>query len=134
MSVRTDASVRAFRKYFKYSSGFENMTYFQICDRLRGACRSEEDAIRVLAVYDTLISLRALGKSECVDAISFVYFVKPGRPPKANEISFRVRRFARLNSMDERTVYRRIAEAKELYLALLEQKMRAYSGNGENEN
>ena len=131
MSIRTDVCVRAFRKYFKYCSGFENMTYFQICDRLRGACRSEADAIRVLTVHDTLLSLRAAGKGECADAVSFVYFARFGRLPKSNEISFRVRRFALANSMDERTVYRRIAEAKEMYLALLEQKMKAYCGNGE---
>ena len=124
MSVRSDVCVRAFRKYFRYSAGFENMTYFDICERLRGACRNDSEAIRILTVYDTLLSLRAEGKGECADAVSFVYFAEKGRLPRINEISSRVRRFAAERSMDERTVYRRLSEAKELYLSLLEQKLK----------
>ena len=124
MSVRSDACVRAFRKYFRYSAGFENMTYFDVCERLRGACRNDDEAIRVLTVYDTLIALRAEGKNECADAVSFVYFARCSLLPRSNEISSRVRRFAAERSMDERTVYRRLSEAKELYLSLLEQKLK----------
>lgn len=124
MSIRSDVCVRAFRKYFKYSAGFENMTYFDVCERLRGACRNDAEAIRVLCVHDTLLSLRAEGKAECADAVAFVYFAKQGRAPRINEISSRVKRFAGDRSMDERTVYRRLSEAKALYLSLLEQKQK----------
>lgn len=123
MAVRNDIAVRAFRKYFKYSAGFEHMTYFDICARLRGACRNDAEAIRVLTVYDTLLTLRAEGKGECADAVEAVYFAHRGRLPKSNDISFRVRRFAQARAMDERTVYRRLAQAKELYLALLGQRL-----------
>lgn len=123
MSLKIDAAVRAFRKYFKYSAGFENMPYFDVCERLRGACANDAEAIRVLTVYDTLLTLRAQGKAECAEAVSFVYFANNGRLPRSNEISFRVRRFAIEKAMDERTVYRRIAEAKDLYLALLDKKL-----------
>ena len=123
MAVRTDTSVRAFRKYIRLSAGFDNMSYFDVCERLRRSCRCDSEALRLLAVYDTLITLRAQGKYECADAVSYVYFAEKGRVPRKNEVSFRVRRFAQKNCMDERTVWRRISEAKELYLAILEQKL-----------
>ena len=59
-------------------------------------------------VYSTLVPN--------ADALEAVYLADRGRTPRKNEISYRVRRFALAHSMDERTVWRRLDEAKKLYL------------------
>ena len=76
----------------------------------------------MLAVHDTLHFLSVSGKSESADAVRYVYFAARGRVPRKNEISDRVRRFARMYYLDERTVWRRLSEAKSLYIKILEQK------------
>ncbi len=75
--------------------------------------------MRLLAVNDMIRYLRSTGKCETIAAVEAVYFAGQGRTPRKNEITDRVRRFAVCHSMDERTVWRRLDEAKRLYLALI---------------
>ncbi len=114
-----DEAQRAFRSYARLCPRVGNIGYFELCRRIRGACRSERDALRLLAVNDMLRYLKASGRHETVAAIEAVYFAGQGRTPRKNEITDRVRRFARSHSMDERTVWRRLDEAKRLYLGLV---------------
>ena len=117
-----DVAVRAFIKYARLCPDAGELSYFDICERLRGAMGDEENAYRMLAVYDTLRLLRANGKDVSADAVEYVYMEDTSKILRKNEISFRVLKFATLNFMDVRTVWRRLADAKELYLKLLEQQ------------
>lgn len=114
-----DEAVRAFRKFVRICPNADRLTYFDLCTRLRGSCRSEREALRLLAVYDTLRFLEANGKGETADAVKAVYFSCRGRTPRKNEITYRVRSFALESNMDERTVWRRLEDAKALYLKLV---------------
>jgi len=117
-----DKAVRAFIKYARLCPDAGELSYFDICKRLRGCMKNEASALRMLAVYDTLRLLEASGKELSANAVRAVYLEDPSKVMRKNEISFRVVKFAALNYMDVRTVWRRIAEAKALYLKLLEQQ------------
>ncbi len=114
-----DQAQRAFRSYARFGPKVGTVGYFDFCRRIRGCCRSEREAMRILAVHDTMRCLIASGRSETVAAVEAVYFADRGRTPRKNEITERVRRFAVGHSMDERTVWRRLDEAKRLYLGLI---------------
>lgn len=118
-----DRAVAYFRKFAVICPDADRISYFSLCDRLRGACRTEAASLRLLAVYDTLRFLRATGHSETAEAVEAVYMVDGAKAPGKNEISCRVRRFAESHSMDDRTVWRRLSDAKELYGSLI-----SYSG------
>jgi len=117
-----DRAVRAFISYGRLCPDAGELSYFDLCERLRGSMKDEVSALRMLAVYDTLRLLEADGKGLSADAVRAVYLENPSRVMRKNEISFRVVKFAAQSYMDVRTVWRRIAEAKELYLKLLEQQ------------
>lgn len=72
----------------------------------------------MLAVYDTLRLLTYMNKREELRAIYEVYFTSRGRRLRRNDVSLRVRRFAVENYYDDRTVYRRLARVKRLFLAV----------------
>ena len=108
-------TISAFRKYARYGYGKNNFDIFEICDIARGATSSREHAVELVAVWQTLKALEYTGREETATAVKAVYFRSPERPLKKNEISWRVRRFAAESYMDERTVYRHLKTAKELF-------------------
>ncbi len=114
-----DEAVRAFRKYARLCPDSERISYFDLCKRVRGSLGNDRDALKILSVYDTLKLLEALGNNDAADAVREVYFYANGKAPRKNEISYRVRRFAMSRHMDERTVWRRLGEAKSLYIKIL---------------
>ena len=109
---------RAFRRYAAFGFDRRSLEVFEAYEAIRGSCRDREAALDMLAVYDTLRLLRATGQNECADAVKVVYFTASGRRPRRNDITYRVRRHAYEQSFDERTVYRRLSHAKELYMKL----------------
>ena len=113
MSER-DRAVGYFRKFALICPDAERISYFSLFDRLRGTCRTEAAALRLLAVFDTLRFLEATA-----EAVRAVYMIGGGKAPGRNEISRRVRRFALSHNMDDRTVWRRLSEAKVLYNSLI---------------
>ena len=78
-----------------------------------------DTANSMLAVRDTYRHLEISGKSECADAVREIYGGAPCIPFKPSQISARIRRFAAVNFMDGRTVYRRLTEAKGIYDKIL---------------
>ena len=114
-----DRSVRVFYKYARLGFDKRRFSSIEIASRAYGCCASEKGALRLIAVYDMLRMLDALGKNDCSEAVRAVYFANRGRSPRLNDICYAVRRFAKKKGMDERTVWRRIAEAKKLYSMLL---------------
>ena len=119
-SVRRDHAAIAFRKYARLGLDKKGLRTFEAYYRIRGVCRSEEEALKLLGVFD-MMRLLSLTDKESAEAVRAVYFAERGRTPKKNQISLRVRRFAVENNLDERTVYRRLKSAKELYYHLISQ-------------
>lgn len=110
----------AFGRYARYGLDKRGLRDFEMVDCIRGAVRNDEEAREILAVYDTLRLLKYMKKWEELKAVQAVYFQRHGRRLRRNDISLRVRRFAAENYYDDRTVYRRLAEVKRLFLAVLE--------------
>ncbi|MBO4212576.1 MAG: hypothetical protein J5894_00500 [Clostridia bacterium] len=123
MALR-DSSTIAFRKYARLCRDADEISYFSLSARLKGCCKTEREALKILAVKDLFDMLRASGKSETVDAVKAAYFVDFGRTPRKSDVSDRVRKFAFEHNMDDRTVFRRIEEAKKLYENLVQIRLK----------
>ena len=107
--------ISAFRKYTRLGLSDEKLSPFEAYDRIRGVSKSREDALDLLAVYDTLRLLKLSDRKEIIRAVYYVYFDTLRRKPKKNEISAKILRFAYDNHCDERTVYRQLKYARTLY-------------------
>lgn len=108
-------AVAAFRKYARYGYDKADLDIFEICNISVGATAGKREAAELAAVYQMLRALEYGGREETADAVRAVYFRYADRPLKKNEIAWRVRRFAFEGYMDERTVYRHLRVAKELF-------------------
>ena len=117
------AETRVFYKYARLGLDRKNYSSVEMARRVSGYCSSDADAIRLLAVYDTLRVLEAEGKGECAEAVRAVYFSSRGKGPRKNDLTLAVRRFACTHFLDERTVWRRIDTAKSLYCSLVEEQL-----------
>ena len=117
-----DTAVRAFIKYARLGLDRRPLSASALAERLRGTF-SERGIAELIAVYDTLRVLEALGRSDAADAVRAVYFRADGRVPRKNDISCAALRFAFERHMDERTVWRHLNGAKKLYAALLKGQM-----------
>jgi len=92
----------------------------EICRRIEGVLGTRTQlCIDVMAAGECLFILEVLGETEVLLAVREIYvkpFSKsPLRTVTKNEISMRVLRFATENHLDERTVYRRLRRARELW-------------------
>ena len=118
-TVRRDEAAYVFRKYARLGLDRHKLKPFEAYQIIRGVCGSEEDAMKLLAVYDT-VRLLSLTAPEALHALRDVYFFDRGRTPLKSQIGERVLRFADQNHCDERTVYRRLKQAKDIYYHLQE--------------
>ena len=114
-----DRATEYFLRYARYGFATREGDPFSLYESIRGSVRSTREASVMLAVADTLRLLRYMERHETVSAVRAVYFAGRGRRLRRNEISFRIRRFAAEHYLDERTVYRRLSDAKRLLLHLL---------------
>ena len=110
--------ISAFRKYTRLGLANNKLSAFDAYDRIRGVSKNRDEALDLLAVYDTLRILKISGKSEIVDAIYAIYFDAIIRKPQKNEISLKIVRYAYETHCDERTVYRQLQYARKLYKLL----------------
>ena len=108
----------AFRRYAGYGFHRRKLKVFEVYESIRGCTRSEDEALDMIAVYDTLRLLKLSGRGECAQAVSGVYFIAAGRRPRKNEITYRVRRLAYESNYDDRSVYRQLQRAKEVFYYL----------------
>ena len=116
--LRRDDAATAFRKYARLGLDRGTLKTFEVYQRIRGVSKNEEDAMKLLGVYD-MMRLLSLTDEETARAVRAVYFAERGRRPAKNQTTERILRFASENHLDERTVYRRLKSAKKLYYHLI---------------
>lgn len=114
-----DQIIAAFRKYSRLGLASGKLDPFDAYDRIKGCCSTRSEARRLLAVYDTVRFLRLTGNRDVLKAVYAIYFSHAGCTMRANEVSQRVLRHAYENNCDERTVYRRLSYAIEIYRKML---------------
>ena len=107
--------ISAFRKYTRLGLATQKLSLLEVYERIRGVCKSEEEALDLLAVYDTVRLLKLSGKNDIIKAVRAIYFSYLKGIAKKNDISLRVIRYAYENHCDERTVYRQLQYARHIY-------------------
>lgn len=117
---------KVFRRFARLGLDRQTLSVFEVYNVIRGMTKSDSAALDMLAVYDALRLLTASGQGECAQAVRAVYFWGAGRRPRKNDVTYRIRRLAFDLHCDERTVYRRLETAKNLYVTLRE----SYRTNG----
>jgi hypothetical protein len=117
--AKKDEAAFVFRKYARLGLDRTEIKPFEAYETIRGVSSSEDDAFRLLAVYDMARLLEHIDP-EALGAVRAVYFFDRGKKPQRAQTSQRVLRYASDNNCDERTVYRRLKIAKELYYRLAE--------------
>lgn len=120
MNILNKEIILAFRKYARYGFDRREADIFEMFKIVAGATSNNVEALKMMAVYETLRALLALGMNETVTMVREVYFKFPERPLKRNEVTMRVRRAAVELYMDERTVYRHLNTAKSLFLGFFD--------------
>lgn len=101
------------RQYRRLGLSDPALDPFVATARIRGACRTHADALALLALYDTVRTLRLLGKDEALAMFAEVYLSAPIR--EKNEISRRVLRCAVAHHCDPRTVFRHLCTVRRWY-------------------
>jgi hypothetical protein len=76
----------------------------------------------MLAVYDLLRILELNGERDTIDAIRQVYFYGKNYRLTKTELGGRVSAFAREKYCDDRTVYRRLEKARDMYEKIREKE------------
>ena len=118
-----DTAIRAFYKYARLGADRRHFSPLEAPLSIKAYCSTDADSLRLLAVYDTLRILRAEGNTEAEEAVRAVYFSGLGKAPRKNDITYAVLRFAFEKNIDERTVWRRLEQAKKLYNSLLKESV-----------
>ncbi len=121
LKAKKDDAALMFRKYARLGLNRRKLQVFEAYAVIRGVSKNENEAQKLLAVYDT-VRLLKLTDDETASAVEAVYFYDGGRSPKRSQISGRVLAFATERNLDERSVYRRLHRAKELYYHLISEK------------
>jgi len=123
--IMTERAARAFRDYARMGLVGSRSAIDTVC-KIRGIC-SDSAAIDMLAVFDTLRLLELLGDVIAIRSVSDIYFTTAGSKPHSNEITLRIRRLADELHCDDRTVYRRLKKARDMweYLRAREKKQTA---------
>lgn len=121
----TERAARAFRNYARMGLVGSRSAIDTVC-KIRGIC-SDSTVLDMLAVFDTLRLLELLGDVIAIRAVCDIYFATAGSKPHSNEITLRIRRLADELHCDDRTVYRRLKKARDMweYLRAREKKQTA---------
>lgn len=123
--IMTERAARAFRNYARLGLVGSRSAIDTVC-KIRGIC-SDSAALDMLAVFDTLRLLEFLGDMIALRAVRDIYFATAGSKLHSNEITLRIRRLADEVHCDDRTVYRRLKKARDMweYLRARENKQTA---------
>lgn len=115
------AVIAAFRHYARLGLDRDEAPPYIKYERIRGCSRSEKEAAVLLAVCDTLRILRLTGRSTEYSAVRQVWLGRCYAPLGKQEISLRVRKAALLLFCDDRTIYRYLRSAADLFTAILKE-------------
>lgn len=110
---KDEAAVHAFRTYARLGLCGSESALGIIC-RIRGICR-DSTAVDMLAVFDTLRLIELSGDTIAMRAVRDIYFFAASRRLRTNEVTLRVRRLADELHCDDRTIYRRLKKARDLW-------------------
>ena len=107
--------IRIFRKFA--SMGFYNHNYnpIQVYKKIDMFCISRRSKLDMLAVFDTLRLLTLLGEVDTVKCIEMVYFSNLTQRLSRQEMGRRISKCALELFRDERTVYRKLEYARDLF-------------------
>jgi hypothetical protein len=111
--IMTEKAARAFRNYARLGLAYSRSAIEIVC-KIRGIC-SDNTALDMLAVFDTLRMLEFLGDKSAIRAVRDVYFATSKAKPLSNETTLRIRRLADEAHCDDRTVYRRLKRARDMW-------------------
>ena len=114
--------IRIFRKFARLGLDSEMLSPIQVYKKIDILCVSRRSRLDMLAVYDTLRLLWLDGETEIIEAIQIVYFEGKAYRLTKYDISSRVLSLAAANHCDERTIYRRLERAREIYERLRERE------------
>ena len=121
----TERAARAFRNYARLGLVGSRSAIDTVC-KIRGIC-SDSAALDMLAVFDTLRLLEFLDDMIALRAVRDIYFATAGSKLHSNEITLRIRRLADEMHCDDRTIYRRLKKARDMweYIRAREKKQTA---------
>ena len=123
--IMTERAARAFRNYARLGLVGSRSAIDTVC-KIRGIC-SDSAALDMLAVFDTLRLLEFLDDMIALRAVRDIYFATAGSKLHSNEITLRIRRLADEMHCDDRTIYRRLKKARDMweYIRAREKKQTA---------
>lgn len=107
--------IRVFRKFARLGLDFEGLSPIQVYKKIEILCVSKRARLDMHAVYDALRLLWLYGETETVNAIRRIYFEGKAYRLTKYDISARVLALATENHCDERTIYRRLERARDIY-------------------
>lgn len=121
----TEKAARAFRNYARLGLVGSRSAIDTVC-KIRGIC-NDSAALDMLAVFDTLRLLEFLGDMIALRAVRDIYFATARSKLHSNEITLRIRRLADEMHCDDRTIYRRLKKARDMweYIRAREKKQTA---------
>ena len=128
MDDKAKEVVRVFRKYARLGLTSGGLNPIQQYKRIDMACISRRAKLEMLAVFDTLRLLEISGEQNIIDAIHSVYFCKLSSRLSRHDIGLAVRACANEQFCDERTIYRRLERARQIYINTHEKEGLAWDG------
>ncbi len=114
--------IRVFRKFARLGLDSDKLNPIQVYKKIDVLCYSRRARLDMLSVYDTLRILWLYGETDTLDAIKDVYFEGKAYRLTKYDISARVLALANENHCDERTIYRRLERARNLYEKIRERE------------
>lgn len=114
--------IRVFRKFARLGLDSELYSPIQIYKKIEILCISRRARLDMLAVYDTLRLLWLDGENEIIDAVRHVYFDGRAYRLTKYDIGAKVLSLAHEKHCDERTIYRRLERARNVYSKIRERE------------
>ena len=114
--------IRIFRKYARLGLTECTLNPIQIYKKIDVLCASHRSMLDMLAVYDTLRLLELNEDRDTLESIFVVYLDGRAHRLTKHEMGRRVSALASKCYCDERTVYRRLKKARELYAKIRKQE------------
>ena len=114
--------IRTFRKFARLGLDSESLNPIQAYKKIDILCYSHRSRLDMIALYDVMRLLWLDNEIETINAIKNVYFAGKAYRLTKHDISARVLALANENYCDERTIYRRLEKARELYVKIRERE------------